>query len=101
MMMAFDSSQTPPSRLDPETIAGLRVALIAYLSPTPDRATLQAALVTLAADARDKSILPEHLLLVLKDVWNALPEVRAMTDSSAQVSLLQRVVTMCIREYYS
>jgi hypothetical protein len=38
---------------------------------------------------------------VLKDVWGTLPEVRAMTDTGAQVRLLQRVVTMCIKEYYS
>jgi hypothetical protein len=30
-----------------------------------------------------------------------MPEVRAMTDSAEQVRLLQRVVTMCIKEYYS
>jgi seryl-tRNA(Sec) selenium transferase len=101
MMMASDSSQTPPSRLDPETLAGLRAALRAYLSKAADRTQLQAALIALAADARGKSMLPEQLLVVLKEVWNALPEVRAMTDASAQVSLLQRVVTMCIKEYYS
>jgi hypothetical protein len=101
MMMAFDSSQTPPSRLDPETIAALRAALGAYLSQTSERPQLQAALVALAADARGKSMLPEQLLVVLKEVWNALPEVRAMSDTSAQVALLQRVVTMCIKEYYS
>jgi hypothetical protein len=100
MMMAFDSSQTPPSRLDPETIADLRAALGAYLSKTAERTQLQAALVALAADARAKAMPPEQLLVVLKDIWNALPEVRAMTDASAQVDLLQRVVTMCIKEYY-
>ena len=101
MMMAYDSSQTPPSRLDPETIAGLRAALRSYLANSSDRAPLQPALVALAAEARAKSILPEQLLVPLKDVWSALPEVRTMTDASDQVSLLQRVVSMCITEYYS
>jgi seryl-tRNA(Sec) selenium transferase len=100
MMMAFDSSQTPPSRLDPETLAGLRAALSAYLANSSERTRIQDALVTLADDARAKSILPEQLLVVLKDVWNGLPEVRAMTDASEQITLLQRVVTMCIKEYY-
>lgn len=100
MMMAFDSSQTPPSRLDPETVARLRTALSAYLAHPGDRNQLQAALITLADDARAKSILPEHLLVMLKDVWNGLPAVRGMTDSTEQVTLLQRVVTMCIKEYY-
>ena len=101
MMMAFDSSQTPPSRLDPAAVAELRAALAAYLAQSEDRAALQSALATLAAEARDKGIPPEQLLVVLKDVWNGLPAVRAMTDASAQVALLQRAVTMCIREYYS
>ena len=99
-MMAFDSSQTPPSRLDPAALAGLRAALGAYLAESEDRVSLQIALASLAAQARDRSIPPEQLLVVLKDLWNGLPEVRAMTDTAAQVGLLQRVVTMCIREYY-
>jgi hypothetical protein len=46
-------------------------------------------------------MLPEQLLVVLKDVWSSLPEVRSMTNTREQINLLQRVVTMCIREYYS
>lgn len=101
MMMAHDSSQTPPSRLDDETVAAVRAALRTYLSRSPEPAALQRALVRMSAEARDRSILPEHLLVVLKDVWGTLPEVRAMTDAGEQVRLLQRVVTMCIKEYYS
>jgi hypothetical protein len=101
MMMAHDSSHTPPSRLDDDTVAAVRTALRAYLSRSPEPATLQAALVRMSAEARDRSILPEQLLVVLKDVWGTLPEVRSMTDAGEQVRLLQRVVTMCIKEYYS
>ena len=46
-------------------------------------------------------MLPEQLLVVLKDIWSGLPEVRSMTNSREQIRLLQRVVTMCIKEYYS
>jgi hypothetical protein len=101
MMMAHDSSHTPPSRLDDETVAAVRDALRTYLSRSPDPAALQRALVRMSAEARDRSIRPERLLVVLKDVWGTMPEVRAMTDSAEQVRLLQRVVTMCIKEYYS
>jgi hypothetical protein len=55
----------------------------------------------MSAEARGRAMLPEHVLMVLKDVWGTLPEVRAMTDTGEQVRLLQRVVTMCIKEYYS
>jgi hypothetical protein len=100
MMMAHDSSQNPPSRLSDDTTTSVRVALREYLA-TGSSSGLQAALVRMSADARDKTMPPEQVLIALKDIWNALPEVRAMTDSGNQIRLLQRVVTMCIKEYYS
>jgi hypothetical protein len=100
MMMAYDSSQTPSSRLAEDTIDAVRAALRQYLA-TGSSSVLQASLLRMASEAREKAILPEHVLIVLKDVWNALPEVRAMTDTGEQIRLLQRVVTMCISEYYS
>jgi hypothetical protein len=100
MMMAYDSSQTPPSRLDDATLEALRVALRQYLIDAPSSHQLQDALLRVASEARDKNILPEQLLIALKDVWHALPEVRNISDTPEQVRFLQRVVTMCIKEYY-
>jgi hypothetical protein len=100
MMMAYDSSQTPSSRFSDETIDDLRVALREYLA-TDSSSVVQTALLRMASEAREKAILPEQVLIVLKDVWNDLPEVRARTDAHEQIRLLQRVVTMCIQEYYS
>ena len=100
MMMAYDSSQNPPSRLEQETIDAVRLALREHLVAGSSPA-LQACLIAMAAEAREKSMPPEQVLIVLKDVWARLPEVRAMTDPNEQVRLLQRVVTMCIKEYYS
>jgi hypothetical protein len=101
MMMAADSSHTPPSRLSEDTVAAVRDALRAYLSDRSDPRRLQTALMLMSNEARDRTILPEHLLVMLKDTWGALPEVRSMTDAGEQVRLLQRIVTMCIKEYYS
>jgi len=101
MMMAHDSSQNPPSRLDDETVAAVRDALRVYLSRSPDPDGLRRALTRMSAQARERSILPEHLLVVLKDVWSHLPEARAMLEAGEQIRMLQRVVTMCIKEYYS
>ena len=98
-MMAHDSSQ-PPSRLDDALFDDVRLALRAYLQDSTDSSALQASLVVLATEARARDILPEQLLVKLKEIWSTLPEVRAMTDASHQVRLLQRVVTLCIREYY-
>jgi hypothetical protein len=101
MMMAHDSSHPPPSRLDDDTVAAVRVSLRAYLANASDSASLRQSLLRMSAEARERAILPEQLLVVLKDVWSTLPEVRGMTDAGEQVRLLQRVVTMCIKEYYS
>jgi hypothetical protein len=99
MMMAHDSSR-PPSRLDDALLDDVRIALRGYLRDSEDASALQASLLRLATEARARDILPEHLLVTLKELWSGLPEVRAMTDTSEQVRLLQRVVTLCIREYY-
>ena len=101
MMMAHDSSSPPPSRLDDDTVAAVRDALRAYLSNPAHTAPLQEALLRVSAEARARALLPEPLLVTLKGIWGTLPEVRAMTDTPEQVRLLQRVVTMCIKEYYS
>jgi hypothetical protein len=101
MMMAYDSSQPPASRLDDELLSALRLAMRGYLKDAEDPSALQESLVLVASDARARAILPEQLLVTLKEAWSSLPEVRAMNDSGEQVRLLQRVVTMCIKEYYS
>jgi hypothetical protein len=101
MMMAHDSSQSPPTRLDDATLDAIRAALQQYLLDNSAAIGLHSALVRTAAEAREKGILPEHLLIVLKGLWNTMPEVRAVPDSSEQIRMLQRVVTMCIKEYYS
>jgi len=100
MMMAYDSSQTPPSRLDDATLESLRAALRQYLIDDSSPEPVQAALASMAAEARDKRMMPEHVLIALKDTWAALPEVRALPEASHQVRMLQRVVTMCIKEYF-
>ena len=81
MMMAFDSSQTPPSRLI-RTHRRLRAVSRSGSILHPARrphCRIQLAR-QMAAEAREKSMPPEQLLIALKDIWNGLPEVRAMTE---------------------
>jgi hypothetical protein len=99
MMMARDST-SGPQRLSTEILDTLRAALTAYVNTPGDGDSLRAALHSLADEARSKSILPERLLISLKEIWYSLPSVGATMDNDAQVRLLQRVVTMCIKEYY-
>ena len=100
MMMAHDSSPTPPGGLAEDTIDAVRTALAHYLRAPANPTDLRAALNRMADEARAKAILPEHLLITLKQLWSSLPEVRAVGDANEQTRMLQRVVTMCIREYY-
>jgi hypothetical protein len=99
-MMAHDSSPGPVL-LAAETIEAVRGALVQYVDAPLHMNGLRTALHDMAAEAHSKSILPEQLLVVLKDIWYALPSVRAMDEPADQVRLLQRVVTMCIKEYYA
>ena len=100
MMMAHDSSPGDHN-LANETIDAVRTALLEYVEAPSHGERLHAALHSLAREARDHSILPEKLLVVLKDIWFSLPSVRRMKEQEEQTRLLQRVVTMCIREYYA
>lgn len=98
--MAHDSSPGPAT-LAKETIDAVRVALAAYVNASDRGEPLGLALRTMAAEARAKSVPPEQLLVILKDVWYALPSVQGMNEPAEQIRLLQRVVTMCIKEYYA
>ena len=100
MMMALDSSHVPPRQLSQATLGALESALRDYVAVGAS-SSLPSALVLLADEARDKHILPEQLLIVLKDLWRSLPEVSAMANSGEHARLMERVVTMCIKEYYS
>lgn len=99
-MMAHDSSAPRPD-LSASTIAGLRQSLAKFLSNPSDSTGLDSALRTLTAEAREKQIHAEQLLVVLKEVWFGLPPIRSTPSGEPQNALLQRVITQCIREYYS
>lgn len=99
-MMAHDSSAPRPD-LNHATIASLEQALAGFLRNPDEPSRLDNALRTLTAEARDKHVHAEQLLVVLKEVWYGLPQVREAPAGDAQNTLLQRVVTQCIRQYYS
>ena len=99
-MMAHDSSAPRPD-LNASTLAELRQSLAKFLSNPSDSTGLDKALRTLTTEAREKQVHAEQLLVVLKDIWSGLPPVRSTPSGAPQNALLQRVITQCIREYYS
>lgn len=99
MMMARDS--TPHPELSAESLDALRAALRGSLDGAGESPHLRPALRRVAEEARERHLRPEQLLIVLKDVWFALPEVGRAPQSDSRSQLLQRVISVCIREYYA
>jgi hypothetical protein len=78
----------------------LRAALQGHLrQPVPDQA-LRRALHALCADARARNLRSEQLILIFKQVWASLPDIQNRSGNRRQ-ELLDRVVTICIEEYYT
>ena len=98
--MAHDSSSPRPD-LSTAALAGLRKALAGFLTNPADTTGLESSLRALTAEAREKEVHAEQLLIVLKELWFGLPQVREAPAGDAQNVLLQRVITQCIRQYYS
>lgn len=103
MKMQHDTGPMQPNELDQQTVESVRRALERYVQgpaaePAPE---VRAALHELARDARQKAMPPEQVLLVLKRIWQSLPDVEHARDRDEETRILQRVVTMCIKEYFA
>ena len=98
-MMAPDS--TPHPSLSDDAVNALRSALRTLLADETQAGTLHDALRRVAEEARANGMQAEHLLIELKDIWFGLPEIRHVQSTEKQNLVLQRVVTLCVREYYS
>jgi len=97
----IDPTPGAASRLDEPAVELVRVALRRYAGEGADSAPLRTSLATLSAHARDRGVLPEHLVVLVKNLWSAMPEVRTIHDVGDQLRRQQAVVTMCIKEYFS
>ena len=104
MMMQYDTGPMPPNVLAHETVDAVRRALQRYVvaaSAIDAASALRTALHTLAHEARAKHIPPEQVLVTLKSIWQGLPEVENARDHNEKTRILQRIVTICIQEYFA
>lgn len=87
--------------LSAATVARLRTALTNHIAH-PDVADPELARVLrqIVVEARHRRIRAEQLILMLKSVWDALPDTRYAIDREAQMLLRQRLITRCIKAYY-
>lgn len=98
-MMVHESTSDRPA-LSAESLRALEAAMLTYAASGAAPPSLEPALMLIAAEARAKQLRAEQLLIALKDVWYALPSVSAPAPHE-QNAMLQRIVTLCVRAYYS
>lgn len=87
----------------PETPGSIRDALARVLhasaSSEQPRLLLDASRA-LSYEARRDGIRPEQLIVAVKQAWAELPEARARRLTPADGVLLERLISLCIAEYY-
>lgn len=95
-------ARTPVSLLSESLIKELRSALTEQLKrPDRDAAELHSILTRLAREARQKSIGPEGLLVIFKQVWNSLVDSMRPRTADQIERIRQDLVTICIKAYYA
>lgn len=66
--------------------------------PTPELSNL---LKKVAAEAREKGIQPEELIVIFKQLWNSLAESMRPQNVDQYERIRQNLVTLCIQAYYA
>jgi hypothetical protein len=99
-MMAFEKTPSSP-RLESTTIEALRVVLARSITNGNHQDDLRDLLCRTAAEAREKGIRAEHLLITLKEIWFSMPALAAGSANDVDNALLQELISRCIQEYYS
>ena len=97
-MMAFDRMPSP--RLEAPTLDALRAVMQRAMRKGDHGIELQEVLARAAAEAREKDIHAEQLLVIMKDLWHSIPDLRA-ADTDRQNELLQELISRCITQYYA
>lgn len=88
----------------PETIAQLRATLGDFLrggGTAAQEAAVCEGLTALAAEARERRLHGEQMLLAFKGVWGDLPELAAPHDRVERQRALSHLVSRCIDIYYT
>jgi hypothetical protein len=96
--MAFDRTQSP--RLEADTLEALRDVMERAMRRGDHGQELQDVLTRAAAEARTKDIHAEQLLVIMKELWYSLPDLRTATGDDRQSELLQQLISRCISQYY-
>jgi hypothetical protein len=55
----------------------------------------------MAREAHDRGIRPEQLIVIFKETWNSLAESLRPQSAEQYERVRERLVTLCIKAYYS
>ena len=101
--MAPDQPYQPHSRnLSAQTTTALRDAVVQHLERGTDGdESLGRAVSIVVAEARDREMRAEELILAFKSLYDTLPEPKSAVARAEQVQLRERLVSACIRAYYN
>src|SRR5918912_65055 len=86
--------------LSTETLQILRAAIAKHARGEAHDDELRRALSLLAHEAQVRHLRAEELIIALKSLWRALPEVQQSSNRTEQNLLLGRLVSLCIEAYY-
>ena len=90
------------SRLETLVRSALRRGLMAkYFATLGADGQLRSDLQEVCGEARRQNMRVEHLIIAFKEAWRGLPESRTLPQGSQGAEFLNRVITLCIAEYYS
>jgi hypothetical protein len=90
----------PPRVLSGAGVVALRSALQAQLRGEWPDGALRRAIRVMCDEAHRNGLRAEQLLVILKDAWSSLPEVARLPTGGTRERLLDRIVTMCVEEFY-
>lgn len=93
-------SPLAPASLSGETVDALRRALRAHLGRAESDDELRRAVRRMCNELRAKGLQAEQLLVAFKELWQSLPEAQQLPFGPPRYDALDRIITMCIEEYY-
>ena len=98
--LALPRSAPLEATMSAAAVGALRCALQAQLRHPSSDGSRRQVLRLLCDDARERGMQVEQVIILLKQAWLSLPEIRA-PGGGLHSEQLSRIVGLCIEEYYA
>jgi hypothetical protein len=101
-MPSSDSGPGPAhAGLSAEAFGALRHAIQTYVDQGSGDGEILHAVRMMCVDVHRDNLHAEQLIIAFKEAWRTLPEVQRIPRGGERERLLERIVTLCVEEYYS